>query len=65
MSNAALFSVAPSIAGNTLTVTPAPNATGSSTLTIRATDTAGEFVDTTFNVGYAERAVAMLLGTPP
>jgi type IV pilus assembly protein PilY1 len=64
VSNPALFSVAPSIAGNTLTVTPAPNATGSSTLTIRATDTAGAFVDTTFNVDVSATNDTPVVVTP-
>ena len=48
--NAALFSTAVNGAAGTLTLDYAPNAFGTADLTVRATDTSGAFVDTTFTV---------------
>ncbi|MBD2194373.1 MULTISPECIES: DUF4347 domain-containing protein [Calothrix] len=50
--NAGLFEVAPSInsTNGQLTLNYSPTATGSSQLTVRATDTGGLFTDTTFTV---------------
>lgn len=47
--NAALFT-AVNVAGGTLTLDYAPDANGSAALTVRATDSGGLFVDTTFTV---------------
>lgn len=50
--NPALFSGVPVINGaaGTLTLTYAPNVSGTSNLTVRASDTGGLFIDTSFNV---------------
>ncbi|HKB03845.1 MAG TPA: Ig-like domain-containing protein [Gemmataceae bacterium] len=48
--NPALFASAPSFAGNFLNLTPGPDAFGDGSLTVRATDSAGLFVDASFNV---------------
>ncbi|MFL5330678.1 MAG: peptidylprolyl isomerase [Gemmataceae bacterium] len=47
-SNAAL--VTPTISGNNLTLAYAPNQTGTATITVRATDLDGSFVEDTFTV---------------
>jgi hypothetical protein len=48
-SNPALFS-AVTVAGTTLTLTPAPDSNGVATLTVRATDEQGQSVETSFQV---------------
>lgn len=62
--NPALFS-STTISGTTLTLTPAPDANGVSTLTIRATDEQGQLIETAFQVTLGPVNDGPLLNTAP